>query len=77
MSKVVFQSDHQSISFWNIDTFKPEKTKTFNGTNMVNYGFCYEEQKSKKGPEYLNIYAFFGVRITSNNIFQLEKLSPQ
>ena len=77
MSKVVFQSDHQSISFWNINTFKPQKTKTFNGTNMVNYGFCYEEQKSKKGPEYLNIYAFFGVRITSNNIFQLEKLSPQ
>ena len=39
MSTVFFQSDHQNISIWNINTFKG-KLKNFNGTNMMNYGIC-------------------------------------
>ena len=74
MSTVFFQSDHQNISIWNINTFKG-KLKNFNGTNMMNYGICFD--LTNQNANNLVINGYLGVRITSNFTFQLEKLSIQ
>ena len=72
MSKVIFQSDHQNISIWNINNFRTYATKSFNGTNMVNYGICFDKYNKSDG---FIINGYFGVRMTSKFEFQLEKLS--
>ena len=74
MSKVIFQSDHQIIDIWNIDTFERFNSKSFNQTRIINYCICFDNQNN---PNDLIINGYFGINITNNYTFQLEKLSKK
>ena len=71
ISKIIYQSDHQTISICNIDKIEsPIKSKSFNGTNNVSYEIGFSKDKNS-----IVMHTLFGVRISSKGLFDIEKLS--
>ena len=73
--KLFFKVIIKILVFGMLIYFKSFKSKSFNGTNMINYGICYDLDVCENILPIIN--AFFSVRVPSNATFRLEKLSPQ